>query len=125
MPWKDRTLVGTTETPYRGDPAEVAPLPEEVEYLRATLAHYFPGRSREVVAAWAGLRVLPRGSGAAFDRPRETTLVVDDERRPTTIAIYGGKLTGYRATAQKVIARLRGSLPDREPVADTAELRLE
>ena len=114
IPWKGRTLVGTTETRYAGDPASVSPTREEVEYLRATYAAYFPARPTEVLDAWAGLRVLPRGSGAAFDRPRETTLVVDDERRPTTLAIYGGKLTGYRATAAKVVERLRGSLPPRE-----------
>jgi len=41
------------------------------------------------------------------------TLVVDDEARPTMLAIYGGKLTGYRATAEKVLARLAPSLPAR------------
>ena len=33
MPWKGQTLIGTTETPYRGNPSDVAPLPEEEEYL--------------------------------------------------------------------------------------------
>ena len=42
MPWHGATLIGTTETPYRGDPDEVHPLPEEEEYLLAVARHYFP-----------------------------------------------------------------------------------
>ncbi len=125
IPWKGRTLVGTTETPYAGDPAQVAPLDTEVAYLLETYTHYFPGRSTRILDAWAGLRVLPRGEGRAFDRPRETTLVVDDDAQPRLVAIYGGKLTGYRATAEKVIARLVPTLPHRARIARTDELPLE
>jgi len=124
MPWKGRTLVGTTETPYTGDPAAVKPLPSEIEYLRATFARYFPGREAKVVASWAGLRVLPRSAATPFLRRRDTTLVADDERRPRVVAIYGGKLTGYRATAEKVMRLLARTLPARSVVGDTAELPL-
>lgn len=125
MPWRGRTLVGTTETLYTGDPRDVRPTGDEIEYLSATLARYFPKASRKRVDAWAGLRVLPRGSGTAFARPRETTLVCDDDRAPRMIAIYGGKLTGYRATAARVAAILARSLPRAERRADTRTLRLE
>lgn len=125
MPWKGRTLVGTTEERFVGDPRAVAPTNREIEYLIETFHQYFPRRTVKLVDAWAGLRVLPKGPGTAFDRPRETTLVVDDETQPKVLAIYGGKLTGYRATAEKVIARLAPSLPRRERKADTATLRLE
>jgi glycerol-3-phosphate dehydrogenase len=124
MPWRDRTLLGTTETPYSGDPARVEATADEVGYLLETYARYFPGRPREVLGAWAGLRVLPKAEGRAFDRPRETTLVVDDEAAPRMVAIYGGKLTGYRATAEKVLARLAPTLPKRERKARTDELPL-
>ncbi|MBI5362681.1 MAG: FAD-dependent oxidoreductase, partial [Planctomycetes bacterium] len=124
MPWKGRTLVGTTEERFVGDPRDVAPTNREIEYLVETFHQYFPRRPAQLLDAWAGLRVLPKGPGTAFDRPRETTLVVDDETRPSTLAIYGGKLTGYRATAEKVVARLTASLPMRERRADTATLRL-
>ncbi len=124
MPWKGRTLVGTTETPYRGDPAAVRPLPAEIEYLRETFSRYFPGRDGNVVAAWAGLRVLPRSAESPFVRPRDTTLVCDDERAPRTVAIYGGKLTGYRATAEKVMQLLLRTLPTRKERGSTRELPL-
>jgi glycerol-3-phosphate dehydrogenase len=135
VPWKGRTMVGTTERELPPEDREphpdmhrLAPTDEEVEYLRATFARHFPGRSTEVLAAWAGLRVLPHGSGDAFDRPRDVTLVSDASEReggaPSYLAIYGGKLTGYRATAEKVLRALRRTLPARERRADTATLRL-
>jgi glycerol-3-phosphate dehydrogenase len=124
MPWKDRTLLGTTELLFEGDPDQCAPTKQETDYLLTTYAHYFPGRPREVLNSWAGLRVLPASSGAAFSRPRETHLTVDRESRPRSVSIYGGKLTGYRATAEKVVKRLQQTLPARERVADTRELPL-
>jgi len=124
MGWKDRMLVGTTETPFLGDPATVQPLPSEIEYLRETLKHYFPAREAKGARAWAGLRVLPKGPDSPFRRKRETILVVDQERAPRMVAIYGGKLTGYRATAEKVMARLKRTLPKTEQRADTRTLLL-
>ena len=122
MPWKERLLVGTTETNYRGDPRVVRPLAEEVGYLLETLGAYFPRASAKVLDSWSGLRVLPHGEGASFHRHRETTLCCDDPARPRAIAIYGGKLTGYRATGAKVVALLRRTLPDAQRVADTETL---
>jgi len=45
MPWHEATLVGTTETPYHGDPDQVAPLPAEEEYLLGVARHYFAAAS--------------------------------------------------------------------------------
>jgi glycerol-3-phosphate dehydrogenase len=128
MPWRGHTLVGTTETLYRGDPAEVRPLPDEIDYLWQTLAHYFPryrSGERHVLDAFAGLRVLPAQSDAPFTRSRETLLHPDRSEQPRIMTIYGGKLTAYRATAAAVMARLSASLPRRSPVADTTQLPLD
>jgi glycerol-3-phosphate dehydrogenase len=125
LPWKGRTLLGTTETVYTGDPAAVAPLASEEAYLLETLRHYFPRHSQTVVDRFAGLRVLPAAGNAVFARSRETRLERDDQRRPRVVSIYGGKLTGYRATAQRVMRLLHRTLPSRRPVATTAQLELK
>ncbi len=124
LPWKGRTLVGTTETEYQGDPESVAPLPAEVEYLLDGYQQFFPGRALRVLSSWAGLRVLPSGDGRAFSRSRETQLPVDDPADPHLISILGGKLTGYRATALKVLAKVHQSLPTVRRRARTDELPL-
>lgn len=124
MPWQGRTLLGTTEHIYTGDPADVRPLEEEREYLLTAYRHFFPDRSDTVLDAWAGLRVLPAAGKNPFGRSRETQLPVDNKTRPRVISIFGGKLTGYRATAEKVIHRITGSLPTRQAKAQTSELEL-
>lgn len=124
MPWKDHLLVGTTERIYSGAPSDVRPTSEEIDYLRETLAHYMPSRDSRVLASWSGLRVLPKTNGSAFVRPRDVTFTFDDELRPRLVAIWGGKLTGYRATAAKALETLRAQLPARERRADTATLVL-
>jgi len=124
MPWKGRTLVGTTETPYDGDPAAVRARPDEIAYLQETLRHYFPHREAALLDSFAGLRVLPAGRGPVFRRPRETVLHPDHPEHARLVSIYGGKLTGYRITAVKVMRLLQKSLPARRPPADTAELTL-
>ncbi len=128
MPWRESTLVGTTETPFDGDPDHVFPLDEEKAYLASVLEHYFlrcrAGKSGEIVDAFAALRVLPAGAGRIFSRSRETILDVDRADRPRVLTVYGGKLTTYRSTAEKVMKRLAGVLPARKPVADTRTLTL-
>ena len=129
MPWGTHTMVGTTETKFVGNPDEVKPLSSERSYLSAVLAHHFPKyrnqSPEQVVEAWAGLRVLPGGSGHAFHKSRETILIADRNRKPRVLSIYGGKLTSYRSTAEKVFRRVQSSLPNRKPRADTKRLHLE
>lgn len=131
MPWKGETMVGTTETKFRGDPDQVQPLDSEKNYLVRVLNRYFPryqaDRPGAVLDAFAGLRVLPAGPGHAFHRSREVVFHADREKKegpPRVLTVYGGKLTSYRATAEKVMERIAGALPERAAVADTRELRL-
>jgi glycerol-3-phosphate dehydrogenase len=124
MPWKDNTtLIGTTEHLFTGDPGEVAPLQDEIYYLLETLRHYFPSHSDKVLDSFSGLRVLPIAEHAAFHRPRETILHTDNDH-PSLLTIYGGKLTAYRSTAEKIMHRVRPILGAREAKANTNELYL-
>ncbi len=124
LPWREGSLIGTTEYVFAGDPQEVKVLDQEKAYLLAVLQHYFPRRSTRVVECFAGLRVLPTSADAPFRRSRETRLPVDDPTRPRLLSIYGGKLTGYRATAEKVVRRLSPTLPSRRPRARTDQVPL-
>jgi glycerol-3-phosphate dehydrogenase len=128
MPWKGATLIGTTETPYAGEPDAVHALPEEEEYLLAVAAHYFPAvrsmNRSHIVQRFAGLRVLPAASQTAFDRSRETIFTTDRDPRPRVLGIYGGKLTGWRAAADHVWSRIGPSLGSRTRRAATDQLIL-
>lgn len=124
MPWHGRTLIGTTERTYEGRPEEVHMLASEETYLRQVFQHYFPTRELNITGRFAGLRVLPAGAGNLFSRPRETVFVTDSGQPVRQVSLYGGKLTGYRATAEKTIEKLRAALPQRQTRANTATLRL-
>ncbi len=91
MPWQGATLIGTTETAYRGDPDRVHPLPQEEEYLLAVVRHYFPAvqaMSRaDILQRFAGLRVLPAAQQAAFERSRETIFTADRDPHPRVLGI--------------------------------------
>jgi glycerol-3-phosphate dehydrogenase len=135
IPWQfngdDVVMVGTTEMSFTGDPKNVRPLPEEQQYLQEAYDHYFPNGQKgetdaHMIDAFAGLRVLPTGNSSAHaSRSRDTILHPDRPNKPRLVTIYGGKLTAYRVTAEKVLARLHHSLPQRKPVASTRKLSLE
>jgi glycerol-3-phosphate dehydrogenase len=128
MPRGGRTLVGTTETRFHGNPDEVRPLESEVRYLLNVFNHYFPDHycaRADIVSAFAGLRVLPSGSGHAFHRSREVVLATDRRDRPRVLSVLGGKLTTWRPTAAKVLRQISSSLPRETPRAETRRLRLQ
>jgi glycerol-3-phosphate dehydrogenase len=125
MPWHGRTLVGTTETRSRPDPDTLAPTPTEIAYLQQTYVRYFPNEPARLLGSFAGARVLPGGNDTPFHRSRETILHLDERALPGLLTIYGGKLTGYRAAAERVIRRLLPYLPVRAARANTRTLRLD
>jgi glycerol-3-phosphate dehydrogenase len=125
IPWQGRTLIGTTETPYRGNPDDVHPLESEIAYLKSVFGHYFDNNDLTINAAWAGLRVLPAAETAAFTRSRESSIVADDDQHPHAITVLGGKITSYRVTAGKVLEICKQTLEKRIAIADTAKLKME
>ena len=128
MPWREQTSVGTTETPFHGDPDQVVPLPVEEDYLLDVARHYFSAANgftrKDIVQRFAGLRVLPAASQQAFDRSRETIFTTDRDPYPRVLGIYGGKLTGWRAAAGHVLERIQPSLGESRRRASTDQLVL-
>jgi glycerol-3-phosphate dehydrogenase len=128
MPWKNHVMIGTTETLFTNTADNVTPLTAEMEYLRDTFSHYFPEVYRQhpqVIDQFAGLRVLPATRASAFHRPRDTRIQLDDLAQPSVASLYGGKLTAYRATAEKLLNRLLPVLPRQKQRADTKRLPLQ
>lgn len=130
MPWQGRVMVGTTEKQHVGDPANATPSDAEVEYLKRTLHHYFPHYTGRFLKAWCGLRVLPMVSRSSKNlrpfsaRARDTVVLTDSPNTPTTISLYGGKLTAYRITADKVAKIAEKTLGTHESIKDTAAITL-
>jgi glycerol-3-phosphate dehydrogenase len=103
-------LLGTTDSPHEGDPAEVAVGPGDGKQILAEAAVALdadlvaPDRVR---AAYAGLRVLPAGDGEGVSARRETVFT---RSKGGMLNVAGGKLTTYRRIALESLARLQFEL---------------
>jgi glycerol-3-phosphate dehydrogenase len=125
IPWHDRVLVGTTDTPVADLPTEPRPLHEEVAYLLAHLDRYLeraPGPG-DILSIFAGLRPLLRGAVGATTAKlsREHAVAVSASG---WVTVTGGKWTTYRRMAIDAVdhAAKAGGLPMHP--SPTADLKL-
>ncbi len=97
IPWHDRVLVGTTDTPVESMPIEPRPLEAELAFLKSHTGRYLGREPRddEVLSAFAGLRPLidPGAHGKTSALSREHAVVVSESG---LVTITGGKWTTYR-----------------------------
>ena len=131
LPWKNNIMIGTTEYVFNGAPADCQPTSQEINYLLAIFNYYFPNyhsdrkaTTDDIIETFAGLRVLPKNSKNPFARTRETVFIKDRHKKPELVGIYGGKLTSYRATADKVITMLQSRLPKNKNRLSTINISL-
>ncbi len=98
------TYIGTTDTNYKGDKDRVIANAEDAAYLVRGVNNTFSGVNlsvEDIESSWAGLRPLIHEEGKS-----ESELSRKDEifESPTgLISIAGGKLTGYRKMAERVV----------------------
>ena len=125
LPWYEGTLLGTTETLFEGNPEDASTTDQERKYLLEVLTTHFPDYTGSICGEMAGLRVLPRSDGGQLHHlSREVQLITDSNSMPHYLGIYGGKLTGYRATASKVVKIIESTLQKRKGRSSTKNLPL-
>lgn len=103
IPWYGRTLLGTTDTDYRGDPDHVKVEEADVDYLIDEANHYLKTawRRTDVIGCYAGVRVLkqsPVSSPSAVSRDWE----LKTDRNGVHYSI-GGKITSAREDAARIV----------------------
>ena len=125
IPWHDRVLIGTTDTPTSERACEPRPLYAEVAYMTEYVERYLDRRPgpADILSTFAGLRPLLRGRNGAVTSKlsREHAVVISDSG---LVTVTGGKWTTYRRMAVDAVdhaARVAG-LPAR--ASATAGLRL-
>lgn len=114
------TLIGTTDTPFEGDPTGIRISEEETRYLCqvASGALAKPVIPNDVVWSYAGVRPLYDDDAAAKASAvtRDYTFDVQaGEGRPPLLSIYGGKITTYRRLAEHALEKLSAYLPGLKP----------
>jgi len=125
VPWHDRVVVGTTDTPVPAISLEPRALPEELAFIMEHAARYLERdpRPSDVLSVYAGLRPLVKKADASSTAAlsRDHTILTSPS---ALITITGGKWTTYRQMAQDVIdhAETTGALPQRP--CQTTDLKL-
>ncbi|HEY6180382.1 MAG TPA: glycerol-3-phosphate dehydrogenase [Kofleriaceae bacterium] len=105
IPWRERTVLGTTDTDFTGTADEVAADADDVKYLCDSANGVFPDarlQPDDVIATWAGLRPLiaapPNVDESDVSREHEVF-----SRADGLVIIAGGKLTTYRRMARQAV----------------------
>jgi glycerol-3-phosphate dehydrogenase len=125
VPWHNRVIVGTTDTPMEEPVLEPRPLDSEVDFLLSHAARYLTEDPKpdDVLSVFAGLRPLVShgegGDTAALSR--DHTILVSPAG---LVTVTGGKWTTYRKMGEDTVTQVErlGALPETE--SQTAGLRL-
>ncbi|HSZ35025.1 MAG TPA: glycerol-3-phosphate dehydrogenase/oxidase [Puia sp.] len=126
IPWHDRTLIGTTDTPLDAHQLEPVALEEEIRFILDTTAVYLtkiPNR-KDVLSVFAGLRPL-----AAPQEDQQKTKEISRSHKLIVspsglITITGGKWTTYRRMAEDTVdmAIKTANLPYKKSITQTLSL---
>jgi glycerol-3-phosphate dehydrogenase len=104
IPRDGKTYIGTTDTFYEGNLVNPKITVEDKNYLLKCVNEYFPNNKLSFVdieSGWAGLRPLINKPGkGASEISRKDEMFISDSG---LIIIAGGKLTGYRKMAQRIV----------------------
>ena len=117
IPWHDRIVVGTTDTPLDEPSLEPRALEDELEFLLVHSQRYMTKdpTAEDVLSTFAGLRPLVRNPDAenTAEISRDHTIQISPSG---LVTIAGGKWTTYRKMGEDVIdqAATIAGLPERQ-----------
>ncbi|GAA4855415.1 aerobic glycerol-3-phosphate dehydrogenase [Paenibacillus vulneris] len=104
IPRDGKTYIGTTDTNYTGDIARPRMTVEDRDYILKAANFMFPTlklEPKDVESSWSGLRPLIHEDGKS---PSELSRKDEIFIAPSgLITIAGGKLTGYRKMAERIV----------------------
>ncbi len=107
VPWHNRVILGTTDTPVNDFVLEPRALKEEVDFILETAGRYLTRKPRreDVLCVFAGLRPLAAPQKHADETKtkeisRSHKLIASDS---DLITITGGKWTTYRIMAEETV----------------------
>jgi glycerol-3-phosphate dehydrogenase len=104
IPRGQSTYIGTTDTNYQGPLEQPDVTQEDIEYLLQAVNEMFPRaniHTSDITSSWAGLRPLIHEEGKSpSELSRKDEVFVSASG---LISIAGGKLTGYRKMAERVV----------------------
>lgn len=129
IPWHNRVIIGTTDTPVDTIDENPRPFDEEVGFIVKNATNYLDVdiQPSDIKATYAGLRPLVNlgsDSGSTAKISRDHHIEVSDTG---LVTIAGGKWTTYRKMGEDVIDRAiaASDLPTRQCVTETLQIESE
>jgi len=111
VPWHNKIVIGTTDTPVKAISLDPQALEQEITFILATAGAYLtqPPQRSDVRSVWAGLRPLAAPAGN-----NEKTKEISRSHKITIspaglVTIIGGKWTTFRRMAEDVVDQLERS----------------
>jgi glycerol-3-phosphate dehydrogenase len=125
VPWRDRVVVGTTDTPRAAPDPEPRALEEERQFVMTHIRRYLENDPApdDVCSVFAGMRPLVAGDagGGTATLSREHTILVSESG---LITITGGKWTTYRKMAEDVVDQIEDCMGVAHRPCVTADLMI-
>jgi glycerol-3-phosphate dehydrogenase len=123
IPWADRWIVGTTDTPWRLDRDHPAASSADIDYILDQVNRVLvrPVRPDDILGVYAGLRPLLAGESDETSRLSREHAVVTPV--PGLVLVAGGKYTTYRVMGEDAVDAAVAGLPG-APASRTARLPL-
>lgn len=112
IPRHEMTIIGTTDTDFSGDPANVMANFEDVEYLLKITNEYFPNAKithQDILSSYVGVRPLVKDDSGSEGKTSREHVILSDKRGFTFVA--GGKYTTYRLMSEQIVDRVLSTLP--------------
>ena len=123
IPWGERWIVGTTDTPWRLDRDHPAACSTDIGYILDQVNRVLvrPVTPDQILGVYAGLRPLLAGESDETSRLSREHAVVTPV--PGLVLVAGGKYTTYRVMAEDAVDAAVAGLPG-VPASRTAHLPL-
>jgi len=112
IPWREFSLVGTTDTDFDGDLDRLHATRDEVDYLLGEARKSLPDPRvcrEEVVYTYAGVRPLSYEEGTSASKVSRAHRIVAEEGG-RFLSITGTKLTCFRSLAEELGDRVSRAL---------------
>lgn len=118
IPRNQTTYIGTTYTDYRGNLETPRATKEDALYLLNAVNYMFPSvhlTAGDIISSWTGLRPLIHEEGkAASELSRKDEIFISDTG---LITIAGGKLTGFRKMAERIVDLVIREMSDESKIS--------
>ena len=128
LPYKNNySVIGTTDTPYQGNPAQAKITAEEINYLCSTVNRYFktPITPSQIYDAFSGVRpLLDDGADNSSKVTREYLLELKQVQQAPLLSIFGGKITTYRRLALAALEKLHPYFATQFPLSALKDWRV-